>query len=549
MFIFYVNKYYIAISEVNMKKRLTSVIVLVTMLISLFALPCSVTAAVSGRDIVNAAMGYIGKVPYVWGGTKIDGANPGADCSGFICRLYEKFGINMWSVRTHLRDYGTNLGTDLNVAKLGDIIWFEGHVAIYSGRNANGEHMIVHETGGSYKNVVHTKVKIVNAALKGIIRIPGVDGDAAGTGYVPTPAAPNVKFSLPTDSKYVSKQFVGETNACVVNQVVKPNGTSVTAMGLYLYDASGNLIKKHTESISNVGTGGAPYHSWYDINKELGITLTTGTTYKYKFFGIFNGVEVAGGMFSFKTGGPTPTPKPTPVPTPAPTPAPTPKPTPAPTPIVEDDEYDEYDDEIVIGDEEYTVYFEVDGETVEETTVKNGEKYPYLPKVTKKGYEFKGWYTSKNGRGKKITKSVRADIDDDQTLYAYMVPKNKTIKMQIGNPRFEHNGVSREIDSNGTVPVLRRDRTLLPIRAIIEAMGGAVGWNDADWCVTISYGDVNIEMYIDSAIAYVNGEERELDVAPTLINSRTMMPVRFITEELGADVDWDDNTETVLINY
>ena len=142
-------------------------------------------AGVSGQTIVNTARQYIGKVPYVYGGTKIDGTNPGADCSGFICRIYEKHGIDMWGVRTHLRDYGTNIGTDLDQAQVGDIIWFDGHVAIYSGKQGS-KHMIIHETGGRFQNVVETSTSVVKATLRGIIRIPGVNsnGTTAGVSQV-----------------------------------------------------------------------------------------------------------------------------------------------------------------------------------------------------------------------------------------------------------------------------------------------------------------------------------------------------------------------------
>ena len=88
--------------------------------------------AVSGSEIVNYAKSYVGKLPYVWGGTSL---SSGADCSGFICAVYEQFGINLWGYRTKIRNSPlyTNIGTDLNQAKAGDILWFEGHVAIYTG--------------------------------------------------------------------------------------------------------------------------------------------------------------------------------------------------------------------------------------------------------------------------------------------------------------------------------------------------------------------------------------------------------------------------------
>ena len=106
-----------------MKKRILSLALALVLAVSLLpGTKAEAAGSATGQQIVNCAMQYLNKVPYVWGGTKIDGSNPGADCSGFICRIYEKFGFNFWANRTKLRNCGTNLGTDLSVAQLGDII-------------------------------------------------------------------------------------------------------------------------------------------------------------------------------------------------------------------------------------------------------------------------------------------------------------------------------------------------------------------------------------------------------------------------------------------
>ena len=83
----------------------------------------------------------------------------------------------------------------------------------------------------------------------------------------------------------------------------KLSGVKVTQMGLYLYDANGKLIKKHSENITNVGSSTTVYHSWYDINAEVGVTLTQATTYKYQFFGVFDGEEIRSSVYSFTTKG------------------------------------------------------------------------------------------------------------------------------------------------------------------------------------------------------------------------------------------------------
>ena len=112
------------------------------------------------------------------------------------------------------------------------------------------------------------------------------------------------------------------------------------------------------------------------------------------------------------------------------------------------------------------------------------------------------------------------------------------------------NGVKKEIDpGRGTVPVIIKGRTLVPIRAIIEELGGTIDWDNNTKKVTIKFKNKTIELWIDKTIAKVDGLIAELDVAPQIINGRTMLPIRFVTEELGCSVDWNDKTKTITITY
>jgi len=125
-----------------------------------------------------------------------------------------------------------------------------------------------------------------------------------------------------------------------------------------------------------------------------------------------------------------------------------------------------------------------------------------------------------------------------------------TIVLQIGNAYMTVNGVKKEIDpGRATVPVIIKGRTLLPIRAIIEEMGGTVDWDGNARKVTIKLRNTTIVLTIDKKQATVNGKTKELDVPPQIINSRTMVPLRFVTEQLGAAVDWNGDTKTVTIKY
>jgi len=129
--------------------------------------------------------------------------------------------------------------------------------------------------------------------------------------------------------------------------------------------------------------------------------------------------------------------------------------------------------------------------------------------------------------------------------------KPTIIILQIGKSNFTVNGVSNTLDSP---PVIKNNRTLLPIRAIIEALGGSVSWDATERKVTVTLGSKTIELWIGKNIAKVNGTDTPIDstnskVVPEIINSRTMLPLRFVTENLGCDVQWDGGTQTITITY
>ena len=122
------------------------------------------------------------------------------------------------------------------------------------------------------------------------------------------------------------------------------------------------------------------------------------------------------------------------------------------------------------------------------------------------------------------------------------------IILQIGNPNMTVNGEVKEIDEGrGTVPVIINDRTLLPVRAIVEELGGTVEWNGDTQTVTLNYGSDEVRLTIDSTASYLNGAENTLDVAPAVINERTMLPIRFIAESFKFKVDWNQAEQIVTI--
>lgn len=122
-----------------------------------------------------------------------------------------------------------------------------------------------------------------------------------------------------------------------------------------------------------------------------------------------------------------------------------------------------------------------------------------------------------------------------------------TITMQIGSPVMTINGAEQNIDENGTVPVVQDDRTLLPVRAFVEGIGGTASWDGSTQTAVLSYNGTEITLTIGQRTALVNGSEESLDVTPVLINDRTMLPIRFIAETFGYTVLWDGDAQTVTI--
>lgn len=155
-----------------------------------------------------------------------------------------------------------------------------------------------------------------------------------------------------------------------------------------------------------------------------------------------------------------------------------------------------------------------------------------------------------------MTSSLTSAIGEAQTDDTQSTPasdgnqntaEHTTVTMQVGNSVMTVNGNEQNIDENGTTPVIREDRTLLPVRAFVEGIGGTASWDEDTQTVVLSYDGTEISLTIGGRTAFVNGSEEELDVTPVIINDRTMLPIRFIAERFGYTVLWNDESQTVTI--
>lgn len=98
-------------------------------------------------------------------------------------------------------------------------------------------------------------------------------------------------------------------------------------------------------------------------------------------------------------------------------------------------------------------------------------------------------------------------------------------------------------------PVAINNRTLVPIRAVSEHLGANVGWISEFQEITLNFNKekIVIKMNLNSNIIEKNGQPYEIDVSPQAINNRTMVPIRFISEMLGYEVLWEASSNTVNI--
>jgi len=121
----------------------------------------------------------------------------------------------------------------------------------------------------------------------------------------PTQASPTVTTPTgtndPTYSAYPSKQSVGSTNAVLAQQINKPVGVGVSKVGIILYNSAGTLIKDYSSTPSSNYASNSYFYVWYDVNGEIGVTLTPNTTYKYLFYVVINGTTYKSGTYSFTT--------------------------------------------------------------------------------------------------------------------------------------------------------------------------------------------------------------------------------------------------------
>ncbi|QSF45689.1 copper amine oxidase N-terminal domain-containing protein [Paenibacillus tianjinensis] len=107
--------------------------------------------------------------------------------------------------------------------------------------------------------------------------------------------------------------------------------------------------------------------------------------------------------------------------------------------------------------------------------------------------------------------------------------------------------VNGEESTSAVAPILKAGTTLVPFKAIAEALQAEVVWNAKDRSVTMTREGTTVKLFIDKKTAYVNGQEIILQVTPAIVKGNTVVPARFVSEALKATVKWEPVSQSVVI--
>ena len=125
------------------------------------------------------------------------------------------------------------------------------------------------------------------------------------------------------------------------------------------------------------------------------------------------------------------------------------------------------------------------------------------------------------------------------------------VALSLVNVGYASSGITVKLDGNPLTfdvqPQLIGGRTMVPLRVIFESLGAMVEWDDSTKTVTAYNEFYVVNATIGSNTMIVNGEQRQIDVPPMIVDSRTLVPARFVAEAFNCNVEWDGNSKTVYI--
>lgn len=161
-----------------------------------------------------------------------------------------------------------------------------------------------------------------------------------------------------------------------------------------------------------------------------------------------------------------------------------------------------------------------------------------------------GNYTVKSGDTLwKIANQYGISVDNlknHNNLESDLIIVGQNLKIPDYSSSVINVSINGDLISISPDPVIINGSTYLPIRGITEALGGSVWWNSESKTIGINKDDVNIAFVIDSSVARING--KQVSMLPSqMVNNTTYVPIRFLADAFGLNIEWNGNTNTVSI--
>ncbi len=158
---------------------------------------------------------------------------------------------------------------------------------------------------------------------------------------------------------------------------------------------------------------------------------------------------------------------------------------------------------------------------------------------------FDNWLRTTTAPLEQQMAGIKATYDRmERTLQEIKNQLGVEIVTTIGNKTAYIDGQPVALDAP---PIIINGRTMVPLRFIGEALGAQFDWDKVTKKVTCIYGNLTMELYVNQKLAKVGNTAVTLDAAPVIQEGRTLVPLRFIGEQLGAEFAWNATTKTVTI--
>lgn len=168
----------------------------------------------------------------------------------------------------------------------------------------------------------------------------------------------------------------------------------------------------------------------------------------------------------------------------------------------------------------------------------------YLGAETTKVPMFEG-YVIKDG--KKITNPDLTGSHGTYDINAKTGALSVKLAVDCANAYVGNNIVQIDTENSDVTPIIVDDRTLVPVRFIVESLGMDVGYNDLTRTVTLSGNGYKVNMTLDKSEYTINDIPFEMDVPAQVVNDRTLIPLRVIAESIGKKVEWDADNRLIYI--